>query len=81
MLALAIAPDNKYIISGSYDNTCKIWNSKVGKEIKTFCGHSKPISSLTLTADNKYIISGSYDKTIKMWNFETDEEAYKLIGH
>ena len=31
----AYSPDGKHIISGSWDNTVKVWNAATGKEVCT----------------------------------------------
>ena len=71
-------PDNigkQYIISGSWDNTIKIWNLSTFELITTLEGHTSYVNSVTISsifnATNKfgkqYIISGSDDGTIKIW--------------
>ena len=33
--SVAYSPDGKHIISGSWDNTVKVWNAATGKEVRT----------------------------------------------
>ena len=47
------------IVSGSADETIKIWNFQSGQEIKTLSGHSSKVNSVAITSDNKFIVSGS----------------------
>jgi len=60
-------------VSGSGDNTIKIWDFEKGEEIKTLEGHNNSVVSVFVTPDKKHIVSGSHDKTIKIWDFETGE--------
>ena len=69
--SVAISSDNKYIVSGSRDNTIKIWNLESGQEIKTLAGHNGSVRSVAISSDSKYIVSGSDDNTIKIWNLES----------
>jgi WD40 repeat protein len=59
------------IISGSDDNSIKIWDGKDFKLLKTLDenngGHSNSVSSLAIS-NNGIIASGSFDKSIKVWN-------------
>ncbi|BAY30193.1 WD repeat protein [Nostoc carneum NIES-2107] len=79
--ALALTPDGKYVISGSDDNTVKVWNWQIGEELRTLNGHSNSVNAIALTPDGKYVISGSDDNTLKVWNWQTGEELRTLNGH
>ena len=68
------------VISGSSDNTLKVWNPETGKEISTITGHAARIRAIALL-DDKWVISGSDDFTIKVWDLETTEELVTLTGH
>src|SRR5437762_3119905 len=70
-----------YIISGSNDNSIKIWDLETGECIHTLLGHHRSVISVCLTSDNKKIISGSRDKSIKIWDLETGECIHTLLGH
>ena len=62
--------DSRYIISGSIDDTLKVWEMGTWKEITTFRGHSGSVYSVTVTPDSRYVISGSSDRTLKVWDLE-----------
>ncbi|WP_160290071.1 WD40 repeat domain-containing protein, partial [Aphanizomenon flos-aquae] len=79
--AVAVTADGKRVISGSHDNTVKVWNSETGEEQLTFSGHSREVKAVAVTADGKRLISGSSDNTVKVWNLETGEEQFTLTGH
>ena len=66
--SIAISSDNQYIISGSYDNTVRIWNIKKKRQKIVLTGHENNVISIAITYDNKYVISCSKDKTIRVWN-------------
>ena len=79
--SIAISPDGKYIVSGSDDETIKIWDIKTAECLNTLLGHSETVSSVTISPDGKYIVSGSIDKTIKIWDIKTAECLNTLEGH
>ncbi|MTJ40871.1 WD40 repeat domain-containing protein, partial [Dolichospermum sp. UHCC 0406] len=79
--AVAVTADGKRLISGSWDNTVKVWNLETGEEQFTLSGHSSLVQAVAVTADGKRMISGSNDNTVKVWNLETGEEQFTLSGH
>ncbi|GAB1603669.1 hypothetical protein Ahia01_000648200, partial [Argonauta hians] len=67
------------IVSGSDDNTLKVWSSLTGKCLRTLIGHTGGVWASQM-ADN-IIISGSTDRTLKVWNAETGQCIHTLYGH
>jgi WD40 repeat protein len=81
VMSVAYTSDGQLLISGSKDNTIKIWQPAMGNLIRTLEGHSGAVNSLATTSDNKILVSGSADQTIKLWEIETGEEICTLTGH
>jgi len=68
---LVFSPDGMSLVSGSLDNTIKLWDMQTGGVVKTFQGHTDLILSVSISADCTTIASGSGDKTIRLWNIQT----------
>jgi len=71
-------------VSGSYDNTIKVWNVATGEMEQTLFGHTDGVTSVSFSPDGEHIVSGSADNTIKVWDtlsiffpFMKDYEEYK----
>lgn len=67
------------IVSGSDDNTLKVWSAVTGKCLKTLTGHTGGVWASQMRRNT--IISGSTDRTLKVWNAETGECVHTLHGH
>uniref|UniRef100_A0A8C7P725 F-box/WD repeat-containing protein 7 n=1 Tax=Oncorhynchus mykiss TaxID=8022 RepID=A0A8C7P725_ONCMY len=67
------------IVSGSDDNSLKVWSAVTGKCLRTLVGHTGGVWSSQMR-DN-IIISGSTDRTLKVWNAETGDCIHTLYGH
>ena len=64
---IALLP-NGDLVSGSFDQTLKIWNLESGVLKTTLRGHSHTVSSLAILSGNR-IASGSGDNSVKIWNY------------
>ena len=47
--AIALSPDGKYVLTGSGDNTARLWEADTGREVHTFEGHSKDVNSVAFS--------------------------------
>jgi len=79
--SVCFSPDGKYVLSGSYDKTMKLWDAFTGQEIRTFKGHKGCVNSVCFSSDGKYALSGSGDKTLKLWDIATGREIKTFPGH
>src|ERR1700727_590540 len=65
--SVAFSPDGTGIVSGSSDNTLRLWDSVSGAHLNTLKGHSGYISSVAFSPDGTRIVSGSGDETLRLW--------------
>ncbi len=63
------SPRNPRVVTGSADNTAKIWNLE-GECETTLKGHTKPVLSARFSPDDSRILTCSADNTAKIWNLE-----------
>ncbi|KAA1115928.1 WD domain protein [Puccinia graminis f. sp. tritici] len=61
-------PIGTLLISGSFDETVKVWDFLAGKLLRTLPGHSEVVSCLDFSRDGSVIVSGSFDGLIRMWD-------------
>jgi len=76
--SLIFSSDGISLVSGSYDNTVKLWDVQTGGVVKTFSGHTHSVQSVSISADCTMIVSGSKDKTICLWDIQTGECQYVI---
>ncbi|XP_030561188.1 F-box/WD repeat-containing protein 7 isoform X2 [Drosophila novamexicana] len=67
------------IVSGSDDNTLKVWSAVNGKCLRTLVGHTGGVWSSQMSGN--IIISGSTDRTLKVWDMESGSCVHTLQGH
>ena len=78
---LAFTPNGQTLVSGSADNTVRLWNHNSQEEAFTLTGHGDSVLSLAVSPDGKILASGSADSTIKLWQLEHGREWGTLTGH
>lgn len=64
----ALAPDGKYIAGGCTDGKIRIMELLTEKTVKTFTGHTKPLTKLEFSANGENLASASEDMTIRIWD-------------
>ena len=73
-MSVAISPDGQTHVSGSTDDTIKIWNLNTGKEIRTLLAHSSDVNAIAISPNGHLMVSASDDKTVKLWNLNTGKK-------
>ncbi|MEA3500819.1 MAG: caspase family protein [Candidatus Marinimicrobia bacterium] len=66
--SVSFSSDGKYLASGSWDNTVKIYSTSDWRLIKTLKDHSGNVNSVLFSSDGQYFASGSDDKTVKIYS-------------
>ena len=59
MYCSAFSKDGTMIVSGSQDNTIRVWNVDTGECILTLEGHTDRVMSVGFNHDGTKIVSGS----------------------
>ncbi len=79
--SVAFSPNGRFALSGSSDNTLKLWDVATGKELRSFSGHANVVSSVAFSPDGRFALSGSEDSTLKLWEIATGKELRSLGGN
>jgi len=83
ILSVQFSPDGTKIVSGSDDQTIKVWDaSSLALVTERTNAHSNMVTSVQFSPDGTKIVSGSRDKTIKVWDSATlDLKTEKANAH
>jgi serine/threonine protein kinase len=68
VFSIATSPDGDRILTGSGDNTVRLWDRKTGKEIRRFEGHAGFVCSIAFTPGGRQAVSGASDMTVRVWD-------------
>ena len=81
VMSVAYSPDGRRIISGSGDNTVRVWDAESGAALAVLRGHKSHVNSVAYSPDGRRIISGAEDQTVRVWDAESGVELAVLRGH
>jgi hypothetical protein len=81
--AVDISPDGRLVVTGSWDQSAKIWNSETGQAIRKLDGqHEGFVNSVEFSPDGKTILTASDDGTARLWDVATGAPLETVIeGH
>ncbi|MGP0063316.1 MAG: hypothetical protein ACLQGP_06895 [Isosphaeraceae bacterium] len=77
----SFSPDGTRIVTGSLDNTAKVWDAQTGSPLLELKGHTLGLKSASFSSDGTRIVTASLDKTVKVWDARTGTALIELKGH
>ena len=80
VVAATFSPDSRYLVSGSWDGTAKLWDVGQQRLIRTM-NVRKGVSSLAFSSDGTRLAVGSANKSITVWNLQSGAILHELSGH
>jgi WD40 repeat protein len=57
----AFSPNGKRVVTASYDNTARLWDTITGGEIAVLKGHGSPVYSAAFSPDGTRVVTKSDD--------------------
>ena len=66
--SVTFSPDGTRVVSGSYDNTLRLWDAVSGAHLNTLKGHTSYVNSVAFSPDGTRVVSGSDDQTLRLWD-------------
>jgi WD40 repeat protein/tRNA A-37 threonylcarbamoyl transferase component Bud32 len=85
---MAISPDSRWVVTGSSDNTARVWDltaeENSGTLPRVLNGHRATIGSVAFSPDSRWIVTGSDDSTARIWDLTAENPSAAprvLTGH
>ncbi len=91
VVSLTFSIDGRTLVSGSRDNTIKLWDVATGQEMRALKGHAGRVNSVALSPDGKTLLSGgaasggvtsasaSSGGQLMLWDMATGRELKTLL--
>ena len=75
---LTFSSDGALLLSGSRDETAKVWDRQTGGVVKTFYDHKDGVCSVSISADYTIVASGTCSGAIHLWDIQTGKCNYVI---
>lgn len=80
VVCVAYSLDGARILSGSRDNTAKLWDSN-GGNVVTLRGHEGAVTCVAFSPDGQRCLTGSTDCTVRLWDVLSGKELATFRSH
>ncbi|MFG0334982.1 MAG: protein kinase, partial [Maioricimonas sp. JB049] len=78
--AVRFSRDGALLVSGSRDNSVKVWDVESGTALKTFRGHYSGVSDVAFDPGGRRVVSAGRDHQTIVWSVDDYEEFRTLYG-
>ncbi len=75
---LLLLKDGTTLVTGSADETIRLWNLQTGAEVGLIQGHSSSVNALARTVDQNILISAGADRRIHFWALPSGEPIEQI---
>jgi len=74
---VAFSSDAKWVVSGSWDGTARVWEATTGSEVSHMI-HEGRVRFVVFSPDGRWIVSGGYDSPARVWEAATGKEIARM---
>ncbi len=80
-ISAAISPDNGRVLTGSEDDTVRVWSGQSGRRIHTLTEHAGNAVAVAFSPDGEFVATASTDGTGRIWRTSDWGLSSVLTGH
>jgi hypothetical protein len=73
--------DGRWVVTGSWDNSAKIWNVETGNDVRKLIGHAGYVNAASFSPDGAQVLTASDDRSARLWDTKTGAVAHVFTGH
>ncbi|MCP4403775.1 MAG: CHAT domain-containing protein [bacterium] len=73
--------DGTRVLTASWDNTARLWDTSSGQEVAVLRGHESYVVYAVFSPDGAKIVTTSEDNTVRLWDSTSGHELAVLRGH
>src|SRR5690606_14097460 len=78
--AIGFSRDDKYLVTGSYDHTIRIWLLSTSQCLRVLDEHNDTVRGIQFSITGETFASVSFDMTLRIWEFSSGI-CLKIMRH
>ena len=78
--AVAVTPDGKQVISGSWDGSLRVWDIENGQMSRSLGEGKGKVYTVVITPDGKKAVSGGVFTPVCVWDLQNGQLLHSLEG-
>ncbi len=78
---MALSADGTRLVTGSDDETARLWDVRSSHSLREFKGHTSTVTSVALSADGSRLVTGSIDSTARLWDVRSGQSLQEFKGN
>jgi WD40 repeat protein len=78
---VAFNPKLPNLVSGSLDDTIRVWNLQTGQLLYSLDGHARGVNHVVIGAGGQVLASCGDDDVVRVWNLTNGSLIHTLSGH
>lgn len=79
--SLSLNREGTLLASSGSDALVKLWDVRMGRELRTFTGHSFATGAVQFSPDGRLLASGGWDRDLRLWSVDRSAADFVLSGH
>jgi len=81
VVAVAFSPDGGTVLTGSSDNTARLWDARTGKPLTAPLQHQSAVNAVAFSPDGGTVLTGTSDNTARLWDARTGKPLTAPLQH
>jgi hypothetical protein len=79
--AVAFSPDGEKVVTGSVNNTARLWSAQTGAPLGAPMQHNSDVDAVAFSPDGEKVLTGSGDNTARLWSAQTGSPLGAPMQH